>query len=206
MIYLVDFDKTISKQCSCATMIDHFATADTTILEQEWESGRLSTPQMTDKMLSILDMTEETLLQVIKGIEIDPYFPAFFNHCIRHQKRIAIVSDGYSLLIHSILKQYMIEDIQVYANELYFDNGIWKASFPYHSMSTPNLGVSKRDIIKKYQKLDHVTFIGDGYTDYQAAETADRVFAKDKLAIHCQKNGISYLPFQNFQDIIATDF
>ena len=40
--------------------------------------------------------------------------------------------------------------------------------------------------------------IGDGRSDFCAAETADLVVAKGALAEHCQTNGLAYIVFGNF--------
>jgi len=206
MMFLIDFDRTISKQCSCATMIEHFATADTKEIDEQWEQGKLSTPAAMKELFKILDMSERDLFTAMQTVDIDDYFGDFLTMCEQRNNRYAIVSDGYSTIISSILLNHSItgehRSIPIYSNILKYYNYGWQASYPYFSEDTPNLGVSKINIVRKYQQYSPVTFIGDGYTDYQAAKASDYVFAKDKLASYCESQSIPYFYYNNFKDII----
>jgi len=208
MMFLIDFDQTISKQCSCATMIEHFATADTKEIDEQWEQGKLSTPAAMKELFKILDMSEHNLFTAMKKVDIDPHFGDFLTMCEQKDNKYAIVSDGYSTIISSILLNHSIigrhRSIPIYSNILKYYNYEWQASYPHFSEDTPNLGVSKSNIVKKYQQHSQVTFIGDGYTDYQAAKASDYVFAKSKLATYCENQSIPYFHYNNFKDIINT--
>ncbi len=203
MIFLIDFDKTISQTCTCATMIEQFATADTAELDRQWEEGILTTPQAFDKLITYLSMDERQLIDAMKQIEIDPFFETFITYCKQHNHQYAVVSDGFDFTISSILNKYFDEPFVIYANHLHFKNGQWHTSYPYRSDASPNLGVSKSTIVKKYQQQGKVAFIGDGYTDYQASEVSDHVFAKDKLALYCQAKDIPYFNYTDFNDILT---
>lgn len=208
MIFLIDFDRTISKQCSCTAMIERFRTIDTSDIEEQWERGLLSTPTATEQIFKRLEVDEEQLVEQMRKVEIDPFFEEFLSFCKKYRCDYAIVSDGFSLLISTILhtriKDFADNPIRIFANQLVYCDSSWKASFPYYSEETPNLGVCKSQIVKQYQKEGKVAFIGDGFTDYQAAEVSDYVFAKDKLALYCQERQIPYYPYGNFKDIIQT--
>ncbi|OEF96345.1 MtnX-like HAD-IB family phosphatase [Desulfuribacillus alkaliarsenatis] len=205
MIFLIDFDKTISKQCSCTTMIEKFKISCTDEIEEQWEIGALSTPAATKEILKVLRMTEPELIETINSVEIDSSFIQFIKFCKQNDYEYAIVSDGFFLLITTILSKYIDQPIKIFANQLVCCDSRWTAHFPYHSDESPNLGVCKSQIVKQYQQQSNqpVAFIGDGYTDYQASEVADIVFAKDKLSVYCQEHGIPYIPYNDFNDIIT---
>jgi 2-hydroxy-3-keto-5-methylthiopentenyl-1-phosphate phosphatase len=42
--------------------------------------------------------------------------------------------------------------------------------------------------------------IGDGRSDFCVAQTADFVFAKDKLLVHCREHGIPHEAFADFAE------
>jgi len=46
-----------------------------------------------------------------------------------------------------------------------------------------------------------VVYIGDGYSDRCAAESADRVFARRGLARWLDERGIPFEPFDDFHDV-----
>lgn len=207
MIFLIDFDNTISKQCSFATLVENFVMSDISQLNNTWQFGKISTPDATDIIVKHLNMSEDNLLEVMNKIDLDPYVDDFFNYCERKNFGYAIVSDGFQSIIHSILSKHQLinnnRHIKIYANLLEQIAGKWRASYPYRNeLSSPLLGVSKIDIVRKYQEKDTVCFIGDGYTDYLAASAANHVFAKDKLAQYCQTEAIPYQHYDSFQDIL----
>jgi len=45
-------------------------------------------------------------------------------------------------------------------------------------------------------------FIGNGNSDKNAAEFCDFIFAKNELLKFCEKERITYFPFNNFTDVI----
>ena len=45
--------------------------------------------------------------------------------------------------------------------------------------------------------------IGDGYSDYCAARLADAAFARAAMRDHCDANGVPYIPFEDFHDVLA---
>ena len=44
-------------------------------------------------------------------------------------------------------------------------------------------------------------YVGDGYSDRCAGESADRVFATRRLAEHLESKGVPYEPFSDFFEI-----
>jgi 2-hydroxy-3-keto-5-methylthiopentenyl-1-phosphate phosphatase len=48
-----------------------------------------------------------------------------------------------------------------------------------------------------------VVFVGDGYSDRCAAFAADRVFARDGLALYLDERGVAHERFADFHDVLA---
>jgi 2-hydroxy-3-keto-5-methylthiopentenyl-1-phosphate phosphatase len=46
-------------------------------------------------------------------------------------------------------------------------------------------------------------FVGDGFSDRYAVESADLVFAKDGLAEYCTEQSIEHTGYQNLGDVTA---
>ena len=44
--------------------------------------------------------------------------------------------------------------------------------------------------------------IGDGYSDYCAARLADASFARAAMRDHCDANGVAFIPFEDFHDVL----
>ena len=47
-----------------------------------------------------------------------------------------------------------------------------------------------------------MVYVGDGYSDRYAIHSADVIFARYDLAGYCDKNGISYFPYDNFYAVL----
>lgn len=60
----------------------------------------------------------------------------------------------------------------------------------------------KRNFVLSNTDEDEIIiFIGDGYSDYCAAEHSDIIFAKKHLAAYCNANKIPHYPFSTFFDV-----
>jgi 2-hydroxy-3-keto-5-methylthiopentenyl-1-phosphate phosphatase len=46
-------------------------------------------------------------------------------------------------------------------------------------------------------------YVGDGYSDRCAALAAERVFARDALAVYLDEHGVEYAPFDDLRDVAA---
>lgn len=51
-----------------------------------------------------------------------------------------------------------------------------------------------------------LVFIGDGVTDVNGAKMADKVYAWDRLASILQQDGVPFVPFDTFDDILSDRF
>ena len=77
-------------------------------------------------------------------------------------------------------------------------------SFPNKNDNCLNKsGTCKCSVIKKLkEKYKKVLYIGDGQSDFCAADKADILFAKGSLLKYCKTNNISSIEFENFNDIL----
>jgi 2-hydroxy-3-keto-5-methylthiopentenyl-1-phosphate phosphatase len=61
----------------------------------------------------------------------------------------------------------------------------------------------KRATVERLAGDGELVYIGDGYSDRCAGESADRAFATRRLAEHLESKGIPYAPFNDFFEIAA---
>jgi 2-hydroxy-3-keto-5-methylthiopentenyl-1-phosphate phosphatase len=47
-----------------------------------------------------------------------------------------------------------------------------------------------------------IVYVGDGYSDRCAAQAADRIFARDGLALYLEEQGVSFEPFDDLHDVL----
>ncbi|MFP4527433.1 MAG: MtnX-like HAD-IB family phosphatase [Candidatus Kapaibacterium sp.] len=151
------------------------------------------------------EATPESIEQFALSCEIDPYFSKFAEFCREQGIPIAIVSDGFDSYIRPILEAHGLDWIDVYCNEMVFADGSRpRPHYPYASESCECFCAScKRNSVVTRTPPDRlIAFIGDGYSDYCAAEHADIVFAKRYLAAYCNEHRLPHYTFKTFFDVL----
>lgn len=202
---LCDFDGTVAIEDITDTLLERFARQGWETLEREWRAGRIGSRECMAGQVGLLEVSRDELDAHLAHMRIDPDFPAFARDVAAAGIGLQIVSDGLDYAIRAILARHHLQDLPVHANRM-LANGMrgWRLEFPY---ADPNCrsgaGMCK---CAKLQKTRHrqqqVLLIGDGVSDYCAAERADFVFAKHRLLEHCRAAGIPHVPIVGFADAL----
>jgi 2,3-diketo-5-methylthio-1-phosphopentane phosphatase len=144
--------------------------------------------------------------------EVDPFFKDFANFCIENKIELSVISDGFEEYILPVLNNIGLNTLPVFCNKLIFnDSSLPSPFFRYASESCTWLCEYRKSASCKRNSMlvasppeNVIVYIGDGVTDYCAAQHSDIIFAKKILAALCNKNKIPHYPFNNFLDIIHT--
>ena len=136
--------------------------------------------------------------------ETDMYFAKFAEYCKSNEIDIKVISDGFDAYIYPVLIQLGLDWVKVRCNSMKFLNGKIEPVFPLASESCECLCAScKRNaMLNEVPEKTIIVFIGDGVSDYCAAEHADIIFAKGKLAAYCNANKLPHYPYNTFFDVI----
>ncbi len=135
---------------------------------------------------------------------IDPNFKTFAEFCRKNEINLTVLSDGFDTYIDAILGCHSLDWIEVYSNKLLFENSKKPAAvFPYASESCGCMAASckRNSMLNGSGESDILIYIGDGHSDFCAAEHADIIFAKGKLAAYCNAERLPHYPFSTFFDI-----
>lgn len=146
-----------------------------------------------------------TIRELIEGIdeyEIDEYFKDFLNYCYESSIEIEIVSDGFDAYIVPILEKYKI-DLKLSCNHLIECDGQIVPRFKNASESCKCFSANcKRNYVLNNTQVDTLKiYIGDGYSDYCAAQHCDVIFAKKSLATFCNENSLPHHNYKTFFDV-----
>jgi 2-hydroxy-3-keto-5-methylthiopentenyl-1-phosphate phosphatase len=149
------------------------------------------------------DLTINEIEEFAFSAEIDSNFVNFANTCSKENWKLSIVSDGFEEYINPILKKHNLDYLQVTCNKL---EKIGTSFIPVYSGASEScncLSAScKRNVILNNSNEESIlVYIGDGYSDYCAAEHCDVIFAKKNLATYLSGKKIPYHPFKNFFDV-----
>ncbi|MGF6112309.1 HAD-IB family phosphatase [Pseudomonas sp. ADAK2] len=197
-----DFDGTITRTDVIDSILQRFADPSWEAIENEWLQGDIGSRECLSRQLSLVKATPSELLAFFDTIDIDPDFPDFVDHVIGLGASLEVVSDGIEQGIARILARNYVSLLPILANRLrQLGHDSWRIDFPYSSDACR--AASGNCKCKSTPKSKRVLVIGDGQSDMCVASTADFVFAKDRLAEHCERNGIAYARFDSFAELPA---
>ncbi len=149
-------------------------------------------------------LKEQDIINYALKSEIDPWFTKFAEYCKNNNYPLFVVSDGFSSYIKPILMKLNLLYIPVISNYLTFEGNKIIPHYPLATESCNCLSAScKRNAILTQIPVDAiVVFIGDGYSDFCAAEHSDIIFAKNDLARFCVENKIPHYHYKSFFDVL----
>jgi len=136
--------------------------------------------------------------------EIENTFPDFVRFCNHNDFELFILSDGFDYYINRILAKEGFQELKVFANSfIVSSSGTIIPGFPFYDEHFKSSANCKRNhILSNSGDDDYTVFIGNGNSDKDAAEFCDFIFAKNDLLKFCEKERITYFPFNNFADVV----
>ncbi|GAA6042284.1 hypothetical protein JCM8097_000614 [Rhodosporidiobolus ruineniae] len=223
-ILFSDYDGTITTRDSndCATDELGFGVDRRRELNVEILNGQKTFRDAFAEMLqSVCDNGhdfEYVKTYLVKHIGLDEGFKTCFEWCNGHGVPVVIVSSGMKPIIQATLTNLVgLEHaslIDIIANDVeLLPEGKWRITYRHPESG---FGHDKSRATAPYRELPHrptLFFCGDGVSDLSAARAADLLFVKvipghtNDLKVHCDREGIPYVPFENFaevQEVIAS--
>ena len=206
LIFLIDFDITISKRDSTDVLLEMHQPEFKKELRKRYRAGEYSIREFIKYGLGSLNITKEQYIQTLQeNVTIDETFIDF----VKSGEEFKIVSAGARLNVQGTLSKYGINlpDSEVISNDLKF-SGTDKNQI---TVENPFLdkegyyGVDKKEAVENYKKKGYKTyFVGDGPSDYKALEVADFAFVRKgtRAVKFCEENGIDFFEFDNFNEIL----
>ena len=202
---LSDFDGTITTNNVLNSLYEKFAAPSYRETLERWNRGEISTMEEIETVFATISASRVEMESFLDTVELDPGFPSILKYCLEAGIKFVIVSDGLVWYIEYIMRHQEIQEVEeVYACEIHFDQGGYRFSYPWFDPSTPMRSVSKSTIVRDYQSRGYkVVFIGDGVSDFEAAQVADIVYARDVLLDYTKDHGIQAREFSDMGDIIG---
>jgi 2-hydroxy-3-keto-5-methylthiopentenyl-1-phosphate phosphatase len=196
---VVDFDGTITEQDLLDEIAQTFGDEE---VYREVDEG------LDDSSLSLNEVIrrefepvraplEEVKSWVLENVRIRPGFHELVELARRRGWRLAIVSSGFRELIEPVLAREGLEDVEVLSNTVDADPNGWKVRFRVSEVCETCGQPCKRSTAAALADGSELVYVGDGYSDRCAAESADLVFARRGLAGYLEERGI---PFERFED------
>jgi len=194
----VDFDGTVSLEDTTDVILERFADPAWRQIEASWLAGQIGSRECLARQVDLVRASPQDLDAVVEDVPLDPHFIELVALCRTHRVPVTVVSDGLDRVVTKMLARAGVT-VPVLANHLEWrGNNRWRLTFPYaNGACRAQAGHCKCAAMTKEPRTLRI-LIGDGRSDFCAAESADLVVAKGALAEHCQSKGLSYIVFGNF--------
>lgn len=202
---LVDFDGTACLHDVAEHLLERFASGDWERLDEAWERGDLGSQQTVAAQSAMLDADRVTLLEHARThCVMDPTFAPFVTWAHGEGIEVAIASDGFGFYIEPLLAAAGVPPIRIVTNEQAWDEHGRPGAlgFPNRHPECLGCGTCKmRAVLDRQQAHGAVAFVGEGPSDRYGALYADVTFAKLELIAHCERDGVQFVPWNDFDDV-----
>jgi 2-hydroxy-3-keto-5-methylthiopentenyl-1-phosphate phosphatase len=210
-ILFLDFDGTISRRDAVDAILETFADPQWLTFEAEWRAGRIGSRDCLRAQMSLVRASRKQIDALLDGIGIDEDLVALLEMCAMQDIPAHIVSDGFDYCIRRILSgaskrvTAFLRGGRVCAGHLESRGHLWRTEFPFfHQTCGHGCATCKPAVMRLLNKTNApAIFVGDGFSDRYAVESADLVFAKDGLAAYCTEQSIEHTRYQDLGDVAA---
>ena len=200
----LDFDGTLVGPNVAIILVEEFAHDGKRVaheIDLDLHSGKISLRQAWERQVALLpaDRMEEMAQWAVRNTPFRPGAKELLDMLRRHAVPTSIVSGGLDFYITPILAHAGI-DLPVFSDALTFQPpASLVLSHPYGHATCRLCGICKaQTVLTAPPDGRRSVFIGDGSTDKYAAEVADLVFARKRLATYCEASGIPFYRFDEF--------
>ena len=212
VVVLVDFDGTAAAQNVAETLLEYYGS-DEFLGGGEWKAhreafrkGEMTLRDYQELAFNGVDATLEEMSEGLKGM----CWPReglsdFITYCSTNAIHVTIVSNGLQFYVESVLANAAFDRIQVFAVGVEGAPKQLRFSYPYDTPTCWEWGNCKCHVLEEARESGEdvrVVMIGDGYSDYCAARLADASFARAAMRDHCDANGVAFIPFEDFHDVL----
>jgi 2-hydroxy-3-keto-5-methylthiopentenyl-1-phosphate phosphatase len=193
----VDFDGTISTNDIGTYLLERLVPGQWEEIDQRYEQATIGSREYVTELCRLLPPGRELLQAIADEVPLDPTFGPFVAFLRQSDAEVTVVSDGLGFYVPRRCAQFKVP---VLSCRLVDGTPVFPHADP--TCSCGACGTCKvRPVRQAQQRGRSAIVIGDGTSDRFAAQVADMVFAKDRLAEWCQASGIEYRPFRSFAEI-----
>jgi 2-hydroxy-3-keto-5-methylthiopentenyl-1-phosphate phosphatase len=137
---------------------------------------------------------EQVAAWLVENVRVRPGF-----HELVERFRPLVVSSGFHELIEPVLAREGVE-VDLRANRLDPRPDGWRVLWRDEDVCPVCGEPCKRGLVASNGPF---VYVGDGYSDRCVALAADRVFARDGLAVYLDEQGVAYERFDDLHQVAA---
>src|SRR5712671_996482 len=203
-ILFLDFDGTISRRDAVDAILETYADPKWLTFEGEWQEGRIGSRDCLRAQMSLVRASRKEIYALLDEIGIVEDLVALLELCAMQHVPAHIIIDGFDYCIRRILAgaskrvAALLRGGRVCAAHLESRGHLWRTELPvFHQTCGHGCATCKPAVMRLLNKTNApAIFVGDGFSDRYAVESADLVFAKNGLASYCGEQSIEHTAYQ----------
>jgi 2-hydroxy-3-keto-5-methylthiopentenyl-1-phosphate phosphatase len=200
-----DFDGTITKEDTLIVLIERYAPEAWANIEPRMRRGET---KLVDAIAEVFEHVrashDEVVTYLLERAVIREGFAEFVDWLRTEGHELMVVSSGFRPIIEAIFERERLDGLRVSAGEVFFSTEGTVVSYvlPPPDECDNDCGCCKREAIAASRTAEStLVYLGDGVSDFCAAEAADVIFARRGLAHHLDSRGRQYFPLVDFHEV-----
>ena len=202
IIIQCDFDGTVTEDDISFILLDAFAKGDWRTINKQHSEGKITVGEFNERAFGLVRASKKAMLDYLKDkVKIRPGFQKLVELCQQKGIRFVIVSNGLEFYIKGILEDMGLYNLEYHAAETRFHANKLKVRYIGPDGSVVDSGYKEKYVNKYLNEGYNVVYIGNGSSDLSPARGAHQIFATESLLEHCQRTGLTCIPFTSFLEI-----
>lgn len=204
-LIVVDYDGTITED----DVLDRVAVefAEEPVMTEEagaLDDSPLTLHEVLEREYALVRAPERDIVAwVLEHAQIRRGFHELVDLAAERRWPLVVLSSGFHRLIDPVMSREGLGRLRVIANDVEPDPAGWRVTFVDDDMCEVCGEACKRRTLARLDPAHEVVYVGDGYSDRCAAQSADRVFARSGLARYLGQRGVAFERFETFDEIVA---
>lgn len=204
-LVVLDFDGTITMEDASEAMLVEYADPSWLDVDHAYARGEIGVAEMMNRQFGLVRASRAELLDFVLGrVEVRPHFREFAEWAGDVGIDLVLLSAGLDFYIEAVLEREGIgrHFCRTYYLRTEFSPDGIRCRMPELRRPLDPLADYKRAVVEELRDGSRrIAYAGDGDTDRRAAEEADLIFARRKLAGYLQSTGRAYVRFESFADV-----
>jgi 2-hydroxy-3-keto-5-methylthiopentenyl-1-phosphate phosphatase len=206
LLIAVDFDGTITMHDTLHVIVDaHGRPGVWDELEPALRAGEITVEQaMEQQFATVTAPHDEVIDLVLAHAGTRDGFPELVRWAEDTENRLVVMSAGFRCVIDEVLDGLGVGHLEVVANDAVFTHDGCTLVWSEDRGDTCQLcgRKCKRHAINERFNGERLVYVGDGISDRCASLLADVVFARAGLAEWLDEQGVGYIPYGDFHDVL----
>jgi 2-hydroxy-3-keto-5-methylthiopentenyl-1-phosphate phosphatase len=197
-----DFDGTVTKDDVSFMLLDAFAKGDWHAINKQYSDGKITVGEFNERAFALVRASKKGMLNYLNGkVIIRRGLKQFVELCQKKEFRLVIVSNGLDFYIKRILEDNGLKNVEYHAAETRFHTNKLKVRYIGPDGSAVDSEFKDKYVNQYLNEGYQVLYIGNGSSDLSAARGSHQIFATESLLEHCQRTGLTCIPFTSFLEI-----